>query len=211
MSLFISYTPKAPVTTSYVTGSGTHTPQAGCILMIVQAVGAGGAGAANGSGPSNGTSGGNTTFGSVTCGGGGFAAAGGQNGGAGGTNTTAYTNILNIAGQAGLPGGYDIDEPGASGGSTLLGPGGNGGARGAGGTTPGLGPAGYGGGGGGGGGNGTYASGGGGGSGAYQLFSIANPSTSGYSYSIGSGGTLGGAHRRIAPDRTHRDCWRICP
>ena len=44
MSLYISFTPKAPVTTVYTSGSGTHTPQGGCILMIVQAVGAGGAG-----------------------------------------------------------------------------------------------------------------------------------------------------------------------
>mgnify|MGYP003403394096 CR=1 FL=1 len=176
-----------------LTSGSTYTKPSGVLYIEVEAVGAGGAGAANGSGPSNGTAGGSTTFGSVTCGGGGFAASGGGGtGGGGGTNTTAYTNILSITGQAGPPGGYATDMPGANGASTLLSAGGTGGARGAGGTAPGQTPVGYGGGGGGAGGNATYASGAGGGAGGYQRFIIDAPSAT-YSYSIGAGGTLGGA------------------
>lgn len=101
--------PRTP-TVQVLTSGTTYTPSSGTSWIKVRMVGAGGAGAANGSGPSAGTAGGNTVFGSATAGGGGFAAAGGQNGGSGGTNTTAYTNILNIAGQAGLPGGYTIED-----------------------------------------------------------------------------------------------------
>jgi len=190
-TLALSTTPTIQIFDS--ASSGTYTTPTNCKCIIVKMVGAGGGGGANGSGPSNGTSGGNTVFGSATAGGGAYAPSGGGSpGGAGGTNTTAYTNILNIAGQAGSPGGYAIDEPGSLGGSSILGGGGVGGARGAGGTTPGGTPSGFGGGGGGGGGNGTYASGAGGGAGAYQEFLITSPSAT-YSYTVGAAGTLGGA------------------
>lgn len=182
-----------PTIQIFSSSSGTYTTPTNVRFIKVKMCGGGGAGAANGSGPSNGTSGGSTTFGSATSAGGTYAVAGGGTaGGDGGTNTTAYTNIVNITGQTGSPGGWDINECGAIGGSNPLGLGGVGGLRGAGGTTPGQAGTGYGAGGGGGGGNGTYASGAGGGAGAYQEFIITSPASS-YSYAVGAAGTLGGA------------------
>lgn len=198
-ALLLATSSGAPATSGTLTkstGTGdstiTFTSFRAPLSAVVEMWGGGGAGAANGSGPSNGTAGGSTTFGSATSTGGSFATAGGGSaGGSGGTNTTAYTNILNIPGQPGSAGGYSIDMPGSMGGASGFSPGGVGGARGAAGTTPGQAGLSAGAGGGGAGGNGTYASGAGGGGGAYQKFIINSPTT--LTYSVGSGGSLGGA------------------
>jgi hypothetical protein len=60
-----------PLRTVYTSGSGTHTPTAGCTRMEVEIVAAGGGGAASGTTPGSAAAGGNTTFGSLTANGGG--------------------------------------------------------------------------------------------------------------------------------------------
>lgn len=178
------------------TSTTTYNTPAGCTKLHIRMVGAGGGG--GGSGTADGTTGGNggsTVFGTRTAGGGSgtvrlSAGSGGSNSGSG------YTLIANADGATGQGGNINPTTAngtqlnGGSGGNSFYGGGGSGGSGGGGG---GAGRA-YGAGGGGGGNDNTNAerSGGGGGAGSYLEFIINNPDSS-YSYSVGTGGTAGGA------------------
>lgn len=181
--------------TTYTSGSGTHTPQSDCKLMLVFLVGGGAGGAGGGTGsPGGGTNGNASTFGALTANGG---TGGGNNnvGAAGGTGSGG--NIANAKGNSSDAGfvfltGY-VGGPGGA--NPFLGGAGLGGgisptAGSDGGTNTG--------GGGGGGGTSTTQPGAGGGAGAYVLhLYIGNPGALSYAVAAtangGAAGTNGGA------------------
>lgn len=181
--------------TTYTSGSGTHTPQSDCKLMLVFLVGGGAGGAGGGTGsPGGGTNGNNSTFGALTANGG---TGGGNNnvGAAGGTGSGG--NIANakgnssdagfvfLTGYVGGPGGANPFLGGAGlGGGIIPTAGSNGGTN-----T---------GGGGGGGGTSTTQPGAGGGAGGYVLhLYIGSPGALSYAVAGtaagGAAGTNGGA------------------
>ena len=195
------------ISTALVTGtgtgtggfvSGTYTTPAGVRWLRVRMVGGGGGGGGSGtSGAGNGSAGGNTTFGTslLTAAGGGGGIEG--NGGAGGSVTiTGPTQIIAQVGGAG--GGYQYTSqadnyiPGAGGGHSVLGGGGNTANA----ATP-TGQAGVTNSGGGGAGAGALPTSNvicksGGGAGGYIEAVIKDPSAT-YTYSVGAGGTAGSA------------------
>mgnify|MGYP001179133266 CR=1 FL=1 len=177
-----------PTQQKFTSGSGTYTTPAGVKRIRVRMVGGGAGGGSSGSsGTATGTSGGNTTFGAATAG---LATGGLPGGGVGGTGGTAnlggYTG-LGVDGANGNAGGYDVNMPAGTGGSSFFGGAGPGGARGVAGVAA---KTNSGSGGGGGGATASLAAGAGGGAGAFVEFEIATPSST-YSYAVGAGG--GGA------------------
>lgn len=194
---------KTPTIQKFTSGSGTYTTPAGVLYIEVEMVGGGGGG--SGSGTAAGTAstdGGNTTFGTTL-----LAANGGAHGvngfvgssvAAGGTASLGSGPIgLALQGGSGSGYGYDagnvtVYQAGGAGGASALG--GNGG----GGYQQGIGGSGVTNTGGGGGGGGDVTSvtpsvaGSGGGAGGYVKAVITSPSAT-YSYTVGTGGTAGGA------------------
>lgn len=157
-------------------------------------VGAGGGGGGSGTTQNNGSQGGGTTFGSTTSAGGG----GGNGTGSAGPNTpggvsSGLTTDLQITGGGGLPsGGNIIQACGGAGGTTPLGGAGIGGSAGGTGSTGGAGQNNTGAGGGGGGGAASFQGSQGGAAGGYCSGFITSLSST-YTFTIGAGGTAGGA------------------
>ena len=186
--------------TANAASSGWNT--SGCNLnlpsntayIVVEAWGAGGGGSAytaNGSGGgttyfctsnSSCTSTSNATF--YATGGGGAVNSSGEDGGSGGVGTSGD---VNLTGQQGQQGAYNIGYAGGSGGAAARG---GGGGRGGGGNNVGQAGAAYGGGGGGYANTSTYWNGSGGGGGGYASKFISGPSGT-YYYTIGAGGAGG--------------------
>lgn len=181
-----------PTITKLTSGSGTYVPPVGVSYIQVYAVGGGGGGA-NTTG--TGGTGGNTTFGSLITANGG-AGGSGYNGGAGGTATisapaigTAQTGNGGQSGQqtgptqsgycgagvggAGPFGGAGQSSSGSAGGNSGAANSGAGGS----GSDPGL--------------SNSATCGGGGGAGGFVKAIIYSPTSAGYAYNIGAGGTAG--------------------
>lgn len=188
----------APTIQTFTTGSGTYTTPAGAKWLRVRMAGGGGGG--SGSGTADGTAagaGGSTTFGTRTASGGAGASTR-LSAGAGVANSgSGYTVLLSITGGQGQGGSVHPTTAngtqihGGSGGMSILGNPAGGASAGSGGLTP----QGYGAGGNGAGGDATngLATGSGGGGGGYLEFYVTGSLSATYSYSVGSGGTAGGA------------------
>lgn len=190
-----------PTQTTYTTltsgTSQTYTPPVGVTRIFVRMVGGGAGGSGSGTSQNAGTAGNATSFSTCTAPGGG---AGGSGGGAGGSAgvTSCGVNGRTIPGGGGGGTGLTLTTgvtcmPGGMGGSSAFGGAGSSGTQG---STGGTAAANSGGGGGGGGTACDVANnlrgGGGGGSGAYTEFQINNPSSAGYTYTVGgtaAGGT----------------------
>lgn len=181
-----------PTRQTFTSGSGTYTTPANCLRISVRMVGGGGGGGANGgAGISSAGGGGQTIFNSIIANGGvagnATSTAAGGAGGLGGTagaGTASYRTSGEVGGQ-GLPVAASFATAfGNTGGSSLLGKGGN--------ISSGIavGP----GGGGGGAANvsSTFANAGGGGGGEYVELNINTPAAT-YAYTVGPAGTAGGA------------------
>lgn len=186
----------APTVQRFTSGSGTYTPAANVLYIIVEMVGGGGGGGGGGTaGGTAGNSGNNTTFRDWTAGGGsaGGARTGGGGGGGGTTTGTGTVLVAVDGGAGGNPCGTssaNIFGTGGHGGVSFYGGAGSGNVGAAAGASAGASTGS--GGGGGGSNNGASAFGGtAGGAGAYLKFQINSPSA--YSYGVGSGGTAGSA------------------
>jgi hypothetical protein len=190
--------PTEPLTTKYLSGTGTHTITGSPLYIIVEMVGGGGGGAASGSaGANNGTNGGASTFGTalLSAGGGSGATATAAGGGSGGTSSLG-TGPVGIA-LSGADGNGSFNStinsvffPGGSGGSSYFGGAGAGLFGSAGGSAK----TNSGSGGGGGGTTTTSFGGGGGGAGGYVRAKIdAADLDASYDYEVGSAGLGGGA------------------
>jgi hypothetical protein len=175
--------------------SATYTTPTGATWLKVRMIGAGGAGATH---ASNGAAGGTTSFNSVTAvGGGGGTANTGTSAGQGGTAGTGGTGTatLRVPGTQGNPGGSIIAGASApTGGVGGAGPFGGAGSAGSDSNAGGNAQANSGAGGGGTGGSSgsVLASCGGGASGEYVELIIYAPAAT-YTYTVGAGGTNGGA------------------
>jgi hypothetical protein len=191
---------KVPTIQKFTSGTGTYTTPAGALYIRVRMVGGGGGGA--GSGTANGstpTAGGNTTFGTslLAANGGGVNANIGAAGGSGGTASLGTGPIgIAISGGTGA-GGFGNLATGAAavaGGSGGVSPFGGAGTSGCSPLTGGAAVANSGSGGAGGSISATASgySGPGGGAGGFVDAIITNPAAS-YAYSIGTGGSAGGA------------------
>lgn len=192
---------KLPTIQKFTSGSGTYTCPTDVKWIRVRMVGGGGGGA--GSGTASGTAagtGGNTTFGtSLLTANGGSGAVYDQAGASGGSGSLgSITNGFIVQGGSGGASSRNLSATapriaGASGGNSFFGGGGSGGSPGAAGTgLSGVANAGGGGGGAEGGSTANSVSGAGGGGGGYVEAIIQNPVIN-YSYSVGLGGTAGGA------------------
>ena len=190
-----NYTSGNPTYTHLTSGSGTYDPPTCATAIFVREVGGGGGGGGGGTSGNAGnigTGGVASSFNSITASGGNPGGGGGGSVGSGGTpespgsGATIY-RYPGSGGGTGTPFFSGTTAIGGMGGSSCLGGGGyptssTGGAGGA--NT---------GGGGGGGSSSTSASlaGGGGASGECAGFLILNPSSGGYSYTVGGGGAAG--------------------
>jgi hypothetical protein len=125
----------APTTQTFLSGSGTATPSAGCLWWEVLLVGAAAGGAGSGSsGAGIGTSGGNTTLGGtlLVAGGGSVGAAGNSGGGVGGSPSFTAGPIILLAtkgsGGGGAVNGVGSYPAGLAGAASSLGGAGAGGS-----------------------------------------------------------------------------------
>ena len=197
---FVSTAPTAPTIQQFTSGSGTYTTAAGVLYIRVVMVGGGGGGAGSGSVTGTAATNGNaSTFGTtlLSSGGGNLGAYGTAVGGTGGTSSLGSGPIgIALTGGSGgscgtVQAGAGIRVSGGMGGSSAFGGAGSGSGSSTG-TDGGAGVANTGGGGGGAGAYSTGFGGAGGGSGGYIDAIITSPSSS-YSYSVGTGGSAGGA------------------